>query len=150
MLDWTYANCTTPDGEIGKCKPVGSCTPIMDFISKFKTVSNQQKAEMRKYVCPSSNQGTYFVCCPSAILIPLPLSDRSMEQPKDHSKHRNINLLPKVCGEDTGVGKIRNGKATEIHEFPWAVALLGKTGKLHYYICTFSITYFINPTKQIA
>ncbi|KAI4467773.1 hypothetical protein MML48_2g00022017 [Holotrichia oblita] len=135
IVDWIYNDCQTPDEEMGKCKPVDYCEPILDYIKRPSNISTGIKWELRKYICKGGTATRPNVCCPQK---PLMIFSRMFPEDSeiiDHSSHRNIHLLPKTCGQQPSDNRIIRGTATAIYEFPWAVALQIRTGTTVKYGC---------------
>lgn len=84
--------------------------------------------ELRKYICKGGTSIRPNVCCPHKPLMIVSRMYTHNTESVDHSSHRNIHLLPNICGQQPSDNKIVRGKTTAIYEFPWAAALLIKTG----------------------
>ncbi|GJQ76780.1 hypothetical protein Trydic_g15620 [Trypoxylus dichotomus] len=130
-LDWIYDSCTIEDEEVGKCKPLHACKPIWDYNNNPSGDVEVRKKILQKYVCGKSSSVRPNVCCPDNLI----LDQYTDGRPVDHSKHRNIHLLPTTCGEQPAEDKIYNGHTAGLYQFPWAVALNIKTGNSFGYNC---------------
>ncbi|GJQ76779.1 hypothetical protein Trydic_g15619 [Trypoxylus dichotomus] len=136
-LDWVYDSCRTPDKEVGKCKPLNACKPIWDYINNPSSFDQVREKILQEYVCKNSTSTELSVCCSNNMILNRYIDVKS-ETSVDHSKHRNIHLLPTKCGKRRYLyqdDKIYGGVPTMLFEFPWAVALKIKTGNSFGYDC---------------
>jgi hypothetical protein len=121
-------SCITPDRHLGSCVKVSFCKPMLDLLDTVSQPFTESiRARLKAYQCGFSRKAA-TICCPAT---PIVLDD--LEVPSrlpDVSNHRNINLLPKNCGQLEPVDKLVNDNKTGLFEFPWMALLSYQTGGL--------------------
>ena len=101
---------------------------MSDFVAKFpKHLPPEIREKIRPYQCGVSGNKAK-VCCPLKPITIDQSGDFETFQFPEVSNHKNINLLPRNCGQ-LGIGnKIANGDETDLFEFPWMALLSYQTG----------------------
>lgn len=104
------------------CIHIEKCTVLYKYILQENLSTKEASTTISRFVCDKKERK---VCCP--FILPDIITSNLII---NHTEHANYKLLPDHCGSGTTADKIINGDATELFEFPWAVALKYDTGEL--------------------
>jgi hypothetical protein len=137
--------CRTPDRDSGTCVPIYSCRPMLDALERVpQPIPQDIQAYLQSYRCGFAGP-TPKVCCPAGPISFANDQDNSLSAESgfpDVSRHRNIELLPRNCGNADESNKIVNGNKTSLFEFPWMALLSYRTSKFP--VLTFETSNFFS------
>lgn len=116
---WAFDDdgCRTPYRGIGTCIPIKQCKPMVDYLESSSALTPQIVQILSQYQC-GFERNDVKVCCPDGPIL--------IERPRPTTNlmgHRNLNLLPRDCGELPGGNRIIGGNKTALFEFPWMALL---------------------------
>ncbi|KAJ0171708.1 hypothetical protein K1T71_012471 [Dendrolimus kikuchii] len=129
-------NCTTPDGDSGRCIDVYSCPQLLNRLTK--PLSQENRVYVQKSICQGSHE--HSACCgptPTSTTTTTTTTAPTTTEPLQTLTRNNFNdstsntcsnqeytfpLDPssKCCGQDSGLNnKIFGGTVVTIEMYPW-------------------------------
>lgn len=109
--------CRTPYRGVGSCTPIKQCKPMVDYLNSSPALTPKIIQILNEYQCGFEGIDVK-VCCPNG-----PIQTEKARPTPTLVGHRNLNLLPRNCGELPGVNRIIGGNKTALFEFPWMALL---------------------------
>ncbi|CAH1116596.1 unnamed protein product [Phaedon cochleariae] len=143
--------CLTRDDLPGECMPIELCHSIYSYYESFikstKPIPRRIRTKLNSLSCINRSGNKIIVCCLSKVSKYL-----DFEDPPDISMHENLKLLPyDDCGKASSRFRIRNGKNTELGDFPWMAIIFireGESGRKRFKTVEKQVKQMKNEGKQ--
>ncbi|XP_065340212.1 CLIP domain-containing serine protease B9-like [Cloeon dipterum] len=122
------SECLSPDNKPGVCVFLQQCPHLLYHVQQSRMPGGQNSVQLlRRSLCRFYGRDP-VVCCESTggSTPPTNENDLSSQAKTGIVAHKNINLLPKNCG-DTFHSSIVGGRMAGLTEHPWLAALVYRT-----------------------